>query len=762
MTDNKKFIRIFASHFVKYLLAFSIIFAVSIMVFFIAKDTIKDYILDQTRTQLQDGTRDIEETTQKMQLISQMMYQDSDFATLCSQGVNYSQKNLLQLRNCYSQLHSISNVGHYATYMFALFAKNDFFLSNYQCSNAFSKYYNNYMVANLPGERIGNAQQLRSLLFESYEKGHLFIRLDSFQYMLSSQEQLDDPIVFLANGSTSLNATNHIFCFLMNKELLIDSILTAEFEQDGFLVIQDLVSGNELLSHGQVPEEVYAAVTITDAEIIENYYIMQISQDSLKWRITLGIPAAYIARQMMPVQNTLIICLLLGIAGVLILTICLSLSRYRGFRQVLHSIPEEEIVHPDSKHVTDYKLLSTNMSNLSIQNQSYRTQADILRLQNRAIMLEYFIKKGENTPAERQAFVEYIGKEPAVYCVAMVRSYAADFDTNNTAVLEMLDHLEKSGTTILGSVHSGMSDELFLIEFPSVQEVDMARLISVFEEMSQLISGKYACVLHVGISAVATDLAAISKCYGQAKRIIQSLYMSENENTVQVHAPADSLQENPITLDLMTHLYTTLICGRYAEAERELSSIEEFYKRMPYLYETCREQIFYSLKNLFHTVVMYLNCEDFQQQIPVYSESLRCGQIISAYKAYAAWICDYIAQNKKSHNEGLKLKVLSIIHERFGDCELSAYRISQEVGITENYLSKFVKEQTGESFSAYLLRVRINKAREYLETTDYSNKEIAALTGFASVNTFYRNFQKMTGVSPKFYKKKGTGTESEE
>lgn len=760
MTENKKFMRILASHFVKYLLAFSIIFAVSVMVFVIAKNTIKDYILEQTRTQLQEGAQAIEETTQKMQLISQMMYQDSDFATLCNQGNNYSQKNLLQLRNCYSQLDSISNIGHYAPYMFALFVKNDFFLSNYQCSNAFSGYYNNYMVANLPDGKIADSEQLRALLIENFEKGWAFIRLDSFQYTISSREHLDEPILFLVNGSTSLNSVNHVFCFLMNKELLIDSILTAEFARDGFLVVQNMASGEELLSHGRVPEEIKNAETITEAEMIEDYYIMQIVQNELKWQITMGIPDSYINQQMMPVQNTLIICLLLGMVGVLSLTICLSLSRYRGFRQVLHSIPEEDIVPPDSKYVNDYTLLSTNMTNLSTQNQSYRTQADVLKLQNRAIMLEYLIKKGENTPVERQAFVEYIGKEPAIYCVVMVRSFAADFDTNNdTLVLEMLDYLTKRGVSLLGNVRSGMSDELFLVEFPSAQEADTTKLLPAFEEMSQMISGKYACTLHIGISAVATDLGGISKCYGQAKRIIQSLYMSENENIVQFHAPADSLQENPITLELMTHLHTTLICGRYSDAEKELSSIEEFYKRMPYLYETCREQIFYSLKNLFHTVVMYLNCENFQHMIPVYSESLRCGQIISAYKAYAVWICDYIAQNKKSHNEGLKEKVLEIIHERYGDCELSAYGISQEVGITENYLSKFVKEQTGESFSAYLLRVRIDKAREYLDKTDYSNKKIAALTGFASVNTFYRNFQKLTGVSPKFYKDKGSGTE---
>jgi len=54
----------------------------------------------------------------------------------------------------------------------------------------------------------------------------------------------------------------------------------------------------------------------------------------------------------------------------------------------------------------------------------------------------------------------------------------------------------------------------------------------------------------------------------------------------------------------------------------------------------------------------------------------------------------------------------------------------------------------------------VDKAKEYLEQTDYSNIEIAALTGFASANTFYRNFQEVIGVSPNAYRENINGSPS--
>ena len=57
------------------------------------------------------------------------------------------------------------------------------------------------------------------------------------------------------------------------------------------------------------------------------------------------------------------------------------------------------------------------------------------------------------------------------------------------------------------------------------------------------------------------------------------------------------------------------------------------------------------------------------------------------------------------------------------------------------------------SFSKLLEEVRINKAKEYLLHTKWSNKKIAEKVGFGSVNTFYRIFQKVEGETPSNWKK---------
>jgi AraC-like DNA-binding protein len=49
--------------------------------------------------------------------------------------------------------------------------------------------------------------------------------------------------------------------------------------------------------------------------------------------------------------------------------------------------------------------------------------------------------------------------------------------------------------------------------------------------------------------------------------------------------------------------------------------------------------------------------------------------------------------------------------------------------------------------------MRIDKAIEYLETSDYSLTAIACLTGFSDQSHFTRIFKKLKGCSPSAYKK---------
>ena len=68
------------------------------------------------------------------------------------------------------------------------------------------------------------------------------------------------------------------------------------------------------------------------------------------------------------------------------------------------------------------------------------------------------------------------------------------------------------------------------------------------------------------------------------------------------------------------------------------------------------------------------------------------------------------------------------------------------------YYTDWFKQQTGFSPSFYLRCIRINKAKELLEKTDFSVMEIAVMVGYSSNSTFTRAFHNITGMTPKAYR----------
>ena len=84
--------------------------------------------------------------------------------------------------------------------------------------------------------------------------------------------------------------------------------------------------------------------------------------------------------------------------------------------------------------------------------------------------------------------------------------------------------------------------------------------------------------------------------------------------------------------------------------------------------------------------------------------------------------------------------------------DISLDDVSRSVDISPYYFSKIFKEATGENFIDYLTGLRIDKAKELLENTDLSMKEICSEVGYSNPNYFSRIFKKITGVSPTEYK----------
>jgi AraC-like DNA-binding protein len=79
--------------------------------------------------------------------------------------------------------------------------------------------------------------------------------------------------------------------------------------------------------------------------------------------------------------------------------------------------------------------------------------------------------------------------------------------------------------------------------------------------------------------------------------------------------------------------------------------------------------------------------------------------------------------------------------------------LANEVGIGRNALQSGFREIYGSNIKEYMLQVRMERARQFLEEGRKTMKQIAVCCGYRSQGNFTAAFRKMYGVAPTEYQK---------
>ncbi|WP_046176282.1 response regulator transcription factor [Domibacillus indicus] len=101
-------------------------------------------------------------------------------------------------------------------------------------------------------------------------------------------------------------------------------------------------------------------------------------------------------------------------------------------------------------------------------------------------------------------------------------------------------------------------------------------------------------------------------------------------------------------------------------------------------------------------------------------------------------------------------EVVNIIYEHFSDKHLSLKWVAGEMlYMNADYLGKLFKQETGERFSGYLTKVRIEEAMKQIgQMDDVRVADLAERTGFGDNPQYFSQvFKKYTGVTPTEYRK---------
>lgn len=121
------------------------------------------------------------------------------------------------------------------------------------------------------------------------------------------------------------------------------------------------------------------------------------------------------------------------------------------------------------------------------------------------------------------------------------------------------------------------------------------------------------------------------------------------------------------------------------------------------------------------------------------------------------WLTDFgasvtrVLEEYKGHKIDRNVELAIQYVEAHYKEKISLNQVAAELNVSLGHLSSSFKRQTGKNFSDYTTEIKIEKAKELIESRAYMVYEIADMLGFDTPFYFSRVFKKVTGISPREY-----------
>lgn len=122
-------------------------------------------------------------------------------------------------------------------------------------------------------------------------------------------------------------------------------------------------------------------------------------------------------------------------------------------------------------------------------------------------------------------------------------------------------------------------------------------------------------------------------------------------------------------------------------------------------------------------------------------------RLLATFAEHLATISNSIEIEESGQEPKLVSNAKKYIQDRFHE-RITLDEAAQAVNASTRHFCKVFKSATGITFTDYVARVRVEKAKHLLQNPHLRVSEIAFETGFDSISQFNRSFRRITGQSP--------------
>lgn len=285
-----------------------------------------------------------------------------------------------------------------------------------------------------------------------------------------------------------------------------------------------------------------------------------------------------------------------------------------------------------------------------------------------------------------------------------------------------------------------------------------AMLRETLAGIQQDMARKHGLQATIGVGNPYADAGEIGKSYIEAAGAVDYRLIQGHGKVIFFNAIAAraSIASNVYSINDWNRLKLSIVQGDAEQIETQLDGIIANIKgdRTPLFLAKC---ICFDLINVFFSVMaeMKLSPNDRQGQYPdvlSLTEFETVEELIELVRTISGDICGLVRGQKESANFRLRDQMVDYIGRHYASYQFSVQSMADELQMSASYLSRYFKDQTGQTIMHYVNTVRMEKAKQLLREGTDSMQQLAGRIGFGSVPGFIRRFKETEGVTPGEYR----------
>ncbi|MFD0958381.1 response regulator [Paenibacillus chungangensis] len=298
----------------------------------------------------------------------------------------------------------------------------------------------------------------------------------------------------------------------------------------------------------------------------------------------------------------------------------------------------------------------------------------------------------------------------------------------------------------------GMTALIFLMPPQEPEEAYQAHVLHQINVLLSTIKDCLKLTASAGIGSPVADKLHLPHAYKQSRMALQERVVLGHEMIIHYRDDAVMKDTWSFLSDLEKELEMSIETGDEEAIKEKVERMMEagFAEGMPV--EDAKEtllRIMCLLARIVHSHGWALRetlgeeYEDFEQ----FNQLLTREQIHAWLQRMTLRISSAIISRRQSCTQIAVGEMMRFIQERLHDDQLSLYLVADKLYVNYSYLSRMFKKVTGESFSDYVLRLRMEKAKELLAQGGRVSLT-AERVGYRHVNYFSKAFAKYWGIKP--------------